>query len=545
MLQKPYLDKNQNKKFTSSIKRRMFRGYQKIQNKSQENVYNSGPFMTIKTNLNVPKYPFINQQQPTNSSISFKDFDLSEKSIKNKQLHNNIHLKNNKNKNEDLGKLLYTTSLFTKNLSSPKMHNKHINLNIRNNNYKKSIDKLLFVNPKTGGDHEEILSKLFPEREEINKYSYLPFVSLVKSRNPYNKIQFGVANNFNKDSSAQEDFLFKISHSKKENKKMENNFNKNKGIKKGAVFNFSHQKNFEDQSLNEKNLKNKTRVKLQLDINNLSKGEKTAQISTTEKHILAIENNLREIKLIPNELFKNLENDVFKFIDEDFNESKNLKTEKNENDIDKNDNSKNSSKQVDNIISLNDQVKFSNTFLTENKNYTKYCEELFRKTSKPPLKYPINFYPTQQIKKKEHFNINHKNTFEERRKKLKENKTNYGNNYSKLSSDNSKFLNTFQGLKKNISTTFDNENQKKVLLTNALAFDKENKIRDVIIGRQLKCEFSPVDIKRVLNGLKPWVDCNLDKEEKVINKEDIVFKEYSLKDGFKFKKDLNKKNAKS
>ena len=545
MLQKSYLDKNQNKKFTSSIKRRMFRGYQKIQNKSQENVYNSGPFMTIKTNLNVPKYPFINQQQPTNSSISFKDFDLSEKSIKNKQLHNNIHLKNNKNKNEDLGKLLYTTSLFSKNLSSPKMHNKHINLNIRNNNYKKSIDKLLFVNPKTGGDHEEILSKLFPEREEINKYSYLPFVSLVKSRNPYNKIQFGVANNFNKDSSAQEDFLFKISHSKKENKKMENNFNKNKGIKKGAVFNFSHQKNFEDQSLNEKNLKNKTRVRLQLDINNLSKGEKTAQISTTEKHILAIENNLREIKLIPNELFKNLESDVFKFIDEDFNESKNLKTEKNENDIDKNDNSKNSSKQVDNIISLNDQVKFSNTFLTENKNYTKYCEELFRKTSKPPLKYPINFYPTQQIKKKEHFNINHKNTFEERRKKLKENKTNYGNNYSKLSSDNSKFLNTFQGLKKNISTTFDNENQKKILLTNALAFNKENKIRDVIIGRQLKCEFSPVDIKRVLNGLKPWVDCNLDKEEKVINKEDIVFKEYSLKDGFKFKKDLNKKNAKS
>ena len=545
MLQKSYLDKNQNKKFTSSIKRRMFRGYQKIQNKSQENVYNSGPFMTIKTNLNVPKYPFINQQQPTNSSISFKDFDLSEKSIKNKQLHNNIHLKNNKNKNEDLGKLLYTTSLFSKNLSSPKMHNKHINLNIRNNNYKKSIDKLLFVNPKTGGDHEEILSKLFPEREEINKYSYLPFVSLVKSRNPYNKIQFGVANNFNKDSSAQEDFLFKISHSKKENKKMENNFNKNKGIKKGAVFNFSHQKNFEDQSLNEKNLKNKTRVRLQLDINNLSKGEKTAQISTTEKHILAIENNLREIKLIPNELFKNLENDVFIFIDEDFNESKNLKTEKNENDIDKNDNSKNSSKQVDNIISLNDQVKFSNTFLTENKNYTKYCEELFRKTSKPPLKYPINFYPTQQIKKKEHFNINHKNTFEERRKKLKENKTNYGNNYSKLSSDNSKFLNTFQGLKKNISTTFDNENQKKILLTNALAFNKENKIRDVIIGRQLKCEFSPVDIKRVLNGLKPWVDCNLDKEEKVINKEDIVFKEYSLKDGFKFKKDLNKKNAKS
>ena len=43
-------------------------------------------------------------------------------------------------------------------------------------------------------------------------------------------------------------------------------------------------------------------------------------------------------------------------------------------------------------------------------------------TFKRPNKYPINFYTTQQLKKKEHFPTNHKNTFDERIKKLKKEK---------------------------------------------------------------------------------------------------------------------------
>ena len=275
-------------------------------------------------------------------------------------------------------------------------------------------------------------------------------------------------------------------------------------------------------------------------------GEKTSQLSNAEKRIQALENNLKEIKSIPNELFKNLENDVFRFIDDDFNESKNLKSEKAENEIDNEKNDKNnmskiSSKQAENIISLSDQVKFNNTFITDNKNYIKYYEDIFRNTTKPLQKYPINFYSTQQLKKKEHFSNNHKNTFEERLKKLNENNCNKKNN-SKISNNKSKFFSTFQEQRNNLSINYDSEIQRKKVMTNALAFKKESKIRDVVLGRQLKCEFSPVDVKRILNGLKPWVDCNLDKEEKVINKDDNAFKDNNIIKE-EIKNDFNKKGA--
>ena len=545
MKQKSY-DIIQNKKFTTSLKSRLFRGYQKLQDKLQENTNNKSPYVTIKTSINDQKYPLINQQKSINSSTSFKDSGVNVKFI-NELNNNNIHQENYKNKNVELGKFLYSTNIFYKNKSAPKIHNKRFKLNNHNKNTKTTFDKYLFINPKIGNDHEKILNELFPEREEVNKYSYLPFVSLVRSRNPYNKMQFGVANNFNQEFSVQDDFLFKISHTKKENKKIENNFNRNKGIKRGAVFNFSHQKNYQTQNRYEKNINNKKNIRLELDIDNLSKGgEKTSQLSNAEKRIQALENNLKEIKSIPNELFKNLENDVFRFIDDDFNESKNLKSEKaeNENDNEKNDKnnmSKISSKQAENIISLSDQVKFNNTFITDNKNYIKYYEDIFRNTTKPLQKYPINFYSTQQLKKKEHFSNNHKNTFEERLKKLNENNGNKKNN-SKISNNKSKFFSTFQEQRNNLSINYDSEIQRKKIITNALAFKKESKIRDVVLGRQLKCEFSPVDIKRILNGLKPWVDCNLDKEEKVINKDDNVFKDNNIIKE-EIKNDFNKKGA--
>ena len=41
--------------------------------------------------------------------------------------------------------------------------------------------------------------------------------------------------------------------------------------------------------------------------------------------------------------------------------------------------------------------------------------------------------------------------------------------------------------------------------------------RDIIIANKLKCEFSPTDIKRVLNGQKPWNDCE-SLDEKFLSK---------------------------
>jgi lipoate-protein ligase A len=63
---------------------------------------------------------------------------------------------------------------------------------------------------------------------------------------------------------------------------------------------------------------NKKKFKLELDINNLTKGEKIPQISNREKHIKILENNIKNIKLIPNQLMNDLEDDVFKFIDNEF-----------------------------------------------------------------------------------------------------------------------------------------------------------------------------------------------------------------------------------
>ncbi len=49
-------------------------------------------------------------------------------------------------------------------------------------------------------------------------------------------------------------------------------------------------------------------------------------------------------------------------------------------------------------------------------------------------------------------------------------------------------------------------------MNHGFAFKKECKIRDIIIGNKLKCEFNPIDIKRILKGLKPYSDIKLDDE---------------------------------
>jgi hypothetical protein len=58
--------------------------------------------------------------------------------------------------------------------------------------------------------------------------------------------------------------------------------------------------------------------------------------------------------------------------------------------------------------------------------------------------------------------------------------------------------------------------KKNKMMTNVKAFERDCKIRDIIIWHKLRCEFSPVDIKRILNGLKPFVDVKLDEENNEI-----------------------------
>ena len=58
-------------------------------------------------------------------------------------------------------------------------------------------------------------------------------------------------------------------------------------------------------------------------------------------------------------------------------------------------------------------------------------------------------------------------------------------------------------------------------MTHKMAYLTESRIRDIILSKTLKCEYDSVDIKRVLNGKKPWKLYEDDKDIK--NKTDIEF----------------------
>jgi hypothetical protein len=331
----------------------------------------------------------------------------------------------------------------------------------------------------------------------------------------------------------QEEFLYKISHNSNDEEKINYNFIKNKGIKKGRTAKYFHgvdkfcinNKVSETNFMRKEDL-NKKKFKLELDINNLTKGEKIPQISNREKHIKILENNIKNIKLIPNQLMNDLEDDVFKFIDNEFDkineDSKKNKKEEYTNTI-------NDEEQKDNganIVNLSTQFNINNNnkssningkFLQTSNDYLKN-KLYFNNTNisnftaagfKKLQRYPINFYSTQQIKIKEHFNKTHKNTFEERNKKNKKGYYSERNLKKKMSDE---MIESLNGL------------QRKKITNNGSSFKKECRMRDVIIGQKLKCEFNPLDVKRILNGLKPYADIKSDEEiDKNIENNKIYF----------------------
>ena len=84
------------------------------------------------------------------------------------------------------------------------------------------------------------------------------------------------------------------------------------GINKFCINNKISETNF---PLNYK----KNKLNLELDIKNITKGgEKTSQMSSKEKRLKLLENNVNNIKSIPNELMNDLEEEVFKILDEEF-----------------------------------------------------------------------------------------------------------------------------------------------------------------------------------------------------------------------------------
>ena len=65
--------------------------------------------------------------------------------------------------------------------------------------------------------------------------------------------------------------------------------------------------------------------------------------------------------------------------------------------------------------------------------------------------------------------------------------------------------------KKYVMDEYEKELFKKLIKREKLSLKdgylRNCRINDIILVSKLKCEFSPKDVKRVLNGIKPWDDC--------------------------------------
>ena len=199
--------------------------------------------------------------------------------------------------------------------------------------------------------------------------------------------------------------------------------------------------------------------------------EKIPQLSPVERHLQKIENNLNLIRTLPNEMFKEFENNFLNYPYE--NEHDNLnKTE-------------NTNKEEEKIIKLD-----SNVF-EEKKN--KLLEKKFAKTFYNPNitpKFPIGDYLNQQIKNKtEKFDKLHKLAFEEhiKRKSSNLNIPKFKNKKIVEISPNSHLFFTKKPTYKSL-------------------YDIESKTRDILIASKLKNEYCTQDINRILRGYRPWIE---------------------------------------
>ena len=481
-----------NKKYNSTIKNKLIKGYQKLRNKTntnyfmpniKENVKYFQTFEKSSNNLNDESYNSYqdNQKKLRTNYIDLKNLKIEHLSKEKKDDYNNT-----------LNKLFFTTSNLMKqkkeNLKKKSIVNSYYNQNQNND-----ID-----------EQNKILNKLFPDIEEINKYSNLPFFSFTKRRTPFkNNLNLGL----NKYKIKKEEFLYKISHD--DNSKEKNLINKNRGIKKGTTIQYFH--GVDKFCINNKITKTnfplsesikKKKLNLELDIENITKGgEKTSQLSNKEKRINLLKNNMQNIKSLPNQLFNDLEEEVFKFIDEEFEKNhdndkdKDKEIKKDENKKEKKEeNTMTDDKYYINNLNLNFwNNKSTNTNISENNNY------INPNPIKKLYKYPINFVSTQQLKKKEHFPINHKITFDERIKMLKKEKDE--ENQDKI----------------NYKLQLDNRHdlKEKRKINNKILYKKQSRIRDILIGNKLKSTYDEVDTKRILNGLKPWVYIKSDEKKEI------------------------------
>ena len=155
---------------------------------------------------------------------------------------------------------------------------------------------------------------------------------------------------------------------------------------------------------------------------------------------------------------------------------------------------------------LNNNEENNNLYKTTYINYKKINNKRptiqnnlnsFINLSKKIKRYPPNYYSLQQLElKRKKYEEIHNEAFENLQYKI-----NIREDYKrKLNDENSKEI--LRPLTLGIMETRKNKSFKKNSHKNHYLL--ESRIRDIIISKKLRCEFEPEDIKRILNGKKPW-----------------------------------------
>ena len=445
----------ENKMMVNNIKAKMFRGYhQVIKNKKKERKLEK--LKSEELNLKNLIYLFKSKRKSNKEYLPFEiDYDFSYKNKYTNKLDDiqtddlqiiNLTKKNKSNKN------MFLTQTKSKNVST--------NTNPNNNIIEKENKKHIF-------------EKLFPDKKEVYKYSELPFFSLTKNPNNFGYNSNEIINlKENDDKFDRDDFLYKLSHNRDNSEKyITNNFNKNKGVKKGMTI----------MTWNNNYKIDKKKENLMLDVENLN-NNKHVYLTSKEKRYKILEKEIEPLKNIITFL-KDFETEIEKDeIKPEGNPDQNKlekKTQINDADI-------NNQKKEDMVITNNE--------LEEVASRTAYNPHPFKK----PKIYPVNYYNSKQLTYKEkRFEDKHRIGVEEFQKKINL-KTND---------------NTLQKLykKKYVMDEYEKQLFKKLISKSKISLKegylRNCRINDIILVSKLKCEFSPKDVKRVVNGIKPWNDC--------------------------------------
>ena len=453
----------ENKIMTSNIKARMFRGYnQIIKNKKKERKLEK--LKNLELNLNDLIFVLRSKTKSNKEYFPFEiDYDYS---YRNKYSNKIDDIKADDLKIENLSKNYNKRKLKSKNMFLTQTKNKTEYTNT-------DLDAIELENKKS------TFKKLFPDQNEIYKYSELPFFSLTKNPNNYGYVgNTMVKLKKDDDIFSQEDFLYRLSHKRENPEKYNlNNFNKNKEVIKGNVL-----VNINDRD--NKNNKDKKNIKLTMDIENMN-NNKTAYLDSKEKRYKILEKEIEPLKNVIS-LFKDFATEIEKEDNIDIEKTKSEQTTPI-------DNSKNNSNVIKKESSVNITNNENNIELIASR--TAYSPHIFKK----PKLYPINHYALNQvIIKEKRYERMHKMGLEDFQRKinLKNEKENVIKNIYK---------------KKYIMDEYEKEYFKRLFTKEKIsvrdAYLRKCRINDIILVSKLKCEFSPRDVKRVLNGIKPWNDC--------------------------------------